>query len=185
MLWVTDAKHVGGYRLWMSFNDGTSGEVDLSGQLQGEIFEPLRDLHLFRQVRFDPEMDTVVWPNGANLDPEFLHDAMIEQGGIVDRQVSPPPSHVTDDAILFVTAAKYLGDYRVWLQFSDGSSGEADLLTALRGPMFELLKDKAVFSQVRLDPEMDTIAWPNGADLAPEYLKELVAQQSSVRLKAS
>ena len=67
MLWVTNAKHVGGYRLWLSFSDGSSGEVDLKGRLQGEVFEPLKDLDLFSQVVFDPDMDTVVWPNGATL----------------------------------------------------------------------------------------------------------------------
>jgi len=93
--------------------------------------------------------------------------------------------HSGGPPILHVTSAKYLGDYRVWLQFSDGSSGEADLLAALRGPMFEPLRDKSLFSQVRFDPEADTIVWPNGADLAPEYLKDLVVQQLSVAAKAS
>jgi len=78
------------------------------------------------------------------------------------------------DRILHVTDAEYLGDFRVWLQFSDGTSGEVDLSPKLWGPMFEPLKDKALFSQVRFDPEMDTIVWPNGADLAPEYLRSLV-----------
>lgn len=82
--------------------------------------------------------------------------------------------------MIWVTEAKYLGDYRVWLAFSDDSSGEADLAARLRGEVFEPLKDLSMFSQVRLDPEMDAIVWPNGADLAPEYLKDLVVQQSSV-----
>ncbi len=76
--------------------------------------------------------------------------------------------------MLLVTAAKYIGDYRIWLAFSDGVSGEVDLLARLHGPMFEPLKDLELFSQVRFDPEADTIVWPNGADLAPEYLHELV-----------
>jgi len=76
--------------------------------------------------------------------------------------------------MLHVTAAKYLGDYRVWLAFDDGSSGEADLSAALWGPMFEPLRDKELFAQLVFDPEADTIVWPNGADLAPEYLHGLV-----------
>jgi hypothetical protein len=78
--------------------------------------------------------------------------------------------------MLHVTAAKYLGDYRVWLAFDDGSSGEADLSAALWGPMFEPLRDKALFAQLAFDPEADTIVWPNGADLAPEYLRSLVSE---------
>lgn len=79
MLWVTDAKYAGDYRVWLAFNDGTSGEVDLSGRLHGEVFEPLKDLKLFGQVRFDPDMDTIVWPNGADLAPEYLHELMLSQ----------------------------------------------------------------------------------------------------------
>ena len=82
--------------------------------------------------------------------------------------------------ILHVTDAKHRGDYRVWLQFSDGTSWEADLSSAIWRPIFEPLKDKAFFSQVKLDLEMDTIVWPNGADLAPEFLKDLVTKQAAV-----
>ena len=76
--------------------------------------------------------------------------------------------------MLHVTAAKYLGDYRVWLAFDNGAEGEVDLYERLHGPMFEPLRDKTLFSQVAFDPEADTIVWPNGADLAPEYLHDLV-----------
>ncbi len=185
MLWVTNAKYLGSYRLWLSFNDGMSGEVDLSGRLHGEVFEPLKDPNLFSQVKFEPEMDTIVWPNGANLAPEYLHDEIIEQGHRVVYGPRPPGDAACDEPILHVTAAKYRGDYRVWLEFSDSFAGEADLSRALHGPIFEPLKDKALFSQVKFDPEMDTIVWPNGADLAPEYLKELVIQQLAVVAKAS
>lgn len=66
--------------------------------------------------------------------------------------------------------AKYLGDYRVEVAFNDGRKGVADLYEALRGPVFEPLKDKLYFSQLKIDKELETIAWPNGADLAPEYI---------------
>ena len=87
--------------------------------------------------------------------------------------------------MLHVTEAKYLHDYRVWMAFNDGTSGEADLSPALWGPMFEPLRDKERFRELVFDPEADTIVWPNGADLAPEYLKELVLQQSAAIAKAS
>jgi len=76
--------------------------------------------------------------------------------------------------MLHITAGKYLGDYRVWLAFSDGTSGEADLSSVLYGPVFEPLRDVNLFSQFVFDPEAHTIVWPNGADLAPEYLRDLV-----------
>ena len=70
--------------------------------------------------------------------------------------------------ILHITEAKYLRDYKVQVLFNDGKEGIADLSDVLRGPVFNPLKDKALFAQLRVDEGMATIAWPNGADLAPE-----------------
>ncbi len=61
--------------------------------------------------------------------------------------------------------------YRVWLRFDDGLEGEADLENALRGPIFEPLRDPARFAEFTVDL---TLTWPNGADLAPESLHERV-----------
>lgn len=69
------------YRLQLRFNNGENGEVDLSGELDGEIFEPLRDPIVFGSARQDPIMKTVVWANGADLAPEFLLALLIEQRG--------------------------------------------------------------------------------------------------------
>jgi hypothetical protein len=56
------------------FEDGTEGDVDLSEELYGEVFEPLRDPGYFRKFRVDPELRTIVWPNGADFAPEFLYE---------------------------------------------------------------------------------------------------------------
>ena len=73
---VVEARYVRDYVIWLRFRDGTSGEVDLEPQLWGEIFEPLREIALFRQFRVHPEFETLVWTNGADIAPEFLHDAV-------------------------------------------------------------------------------------------------------------
>ncbi len=67
------ARPVTGYRVWLRFADGTEGEADLAGELWGEMFEPLRDPGEFRRLRVDPELQTLVWPNGADLAPEHLY----------------------------------------------------------------------------------------------------------------
>lgn len=72
--------------------------------------------------------------------------------------------------ILHVVNAKYLKDYEVEVAFNDGRKGVADLSDSLWGPMFEPLRDKRLFAQLKVDEELQTIAWPNGADLAPEYV---------------
>lgn len=73
-VWVESARYLGGYRLWLRFNDGIQGEVDLESELWGEVFEPLKDPEYFRAFRVVPELATVTWPNGADFAPEFLYD---------------------------------------------------------------------------------------------------------------
>ena len=62
------------YSLRLSFGDGTAQTVNLKPMLRGELYGPLRDEHLFGQVRIDQEVHTIVWPNGADFDPATLHD---------------------------------------------------------------------------------------------------------------
>jgi len=65
---------VGDYRLRVTFDDETEQLIDFQPVLAGELFGPLRDLALFNQVQVDPEVHTLVWPNGADFDPATLHD---------------------------------------------------------------------------------------------------------------
>ena len=73
MVAVTEAEPLEGHQLRLRFDDGSERVVDLAGVLWGEMGEPLRDPEYFRQVRVDPELRTVVWPNGFDLDPDVLH----------------------------------------------------------------------------------------------------------------
>jgi hypothetical protein len=73
---LVDGRHAGGYRVWLRFADGLSGEIDLERELWGPVFVPLKDVAEFAKVRFDPDLDTIVWPNGADLAPEFLYDEL-------------------------------------------------------------------------------------------------------------
>lgn len=63
-----------GYTLRVEFNDGSVKDVDLTGELYGEVFEPLKDSEFFRTVAVNPETGTIEWPNGADFAPEFLHE---------------------------------------------------------------------------------------------------------------
>lgn len=74
ILHVVDVKYVRDYVIWVRFNDGIDGEVDLSAELEGEVFGPLKDKKLFKTVKTDSLPGTVVWDNGADLAPEFLYD---------------------------------------------------------------------------------------------------------------
>ena len=71
---IVAAKAVGDYRLHLRFEDGVEGVVDFAPHLSFRgVFEPLRDLEYFAQVRVDADLGTVVWPNGADLDPDVLY----------------------------------------------------------------------------------------------------------------
>lgn len=79
--------------------------------------------------------------------------------------------------MLHIKSARHISDFILWVAFDDGTDGKIDLKNILKGPVFEPLKDVAVFSKVAVDPELETVVWPNGADLAPEFLKELHIKQ--------
>lgn len=70
---VTDVRCLGGYRLRLSFDDGTFGEVDFSQEEWAGVFAPLADPEYFAMVQLDEELGTIVWPNGADIAPETLH----------------------------------------------------------------------------------------------------------------
>ena len=81
ILHTTEVKPLPDYRLFLRFNNGVAGEVNLSGDLDGEVFEPLRDSVMFAAAALHPVMRTVAWANGADLAPEFLLDLMRDQCG--------------------------------------------------------------------------------------------------------
>lgn len=70
-LHVTQADHIAGYRVRISFNNGTTADIDLSDSLEGPIFESLRDVEFFKT--FSIVGHTLAWPNGADFAPEYLY----------------------------------------------------------------------------------------------------------------
>lgn len=73
-LHVTGVSYIKDYELRIEFSNGVIKEVDLSGELHGEVFEPLKDSEFFKQVRVNEETNTIEWPNGADFAPEFLYE---------------------------------------------------------------------------------------------------------------
>jgi hypothetical protein len=62
------------YTVHIEFDDNTSQVIDFRPVLVGELYGPLNDLAVFNQVKIDPEVHTLVWPNGADFDPATLHN---------------------------------------------------------------------------------------------------------------
>ena len=74
MHFVKDVKYISEYKLQLTFKDDTTKYVDMKPYLDGEIFEPLKDINYFRTVSVNPDIDTIVWENGADFSPDFLYE---------------------------------------------------------------------------------------------------------------
>jgi hypothetical protein len=72
---ITAVRHIQDYRLELTFADGVCAEIDLKRKIvgRGGVFSPLENVHYFRQVRVDPEIGTLVWPNDVDFDPDVLY----------------------------------------------------------------------------------------------------------------
>ena len=71
---VVDARYVGEFTVHLRFADGSEGDVNLEKELDGEIFERLKNPSYFRQFTVDTHLHTLTWPNGADFAPEFLYE---------------------------------------------------------------------------------------------------------------
>jgi hypothetical protein len=74
MVRIRAVKPLDGYRVRLEFTDGSQREVDLEKYLHGPIFDPVRnDPQFFRSVKVDKQLGTIVWDNGADIDPDVLY----------------------------------------------------------------------------------------------------------------
>lgn len=71
---VVEANYVRDFVVWLRFQDGTCGEVDLEPAIWGPVFEPLKDRAYFSAFHIDPECRTLTWPNGADIAPDSLYE---------------------------------------------------------------------------------------------------------------
>jgi len=70
---VKDVKYLSEYKLLLNL-DGSLRQVDLATHLDGEVFEPLKDMSNFKNVHLNSDLDTIVWKNGADMPPDFLYE---------------------------------------------------------------------------------------------------------------
>ena len=85
---LESAEYVREYTIHVKFEDGAEADVDLKDELWGEIFEPLKDPKVFRALSLDAELNTVTWPTGADLAPEFLYSmAAAPRGDATDARL--------------------------------------------------------------------------------------------------
>ena len=75
-IWVTEAKYIRAYSIYLKFNDGMEGIIDFKTLLNGKIFQPLKNVEFFKEFILNPW--TLEWPNGADFAPEFLYEKVLE-----------------------------------------------------------------------------------------------------------
>jgi hypothetical protein len=74
MVRIQDVEPLEPFWVRLDFTNGSMREVDLAAYLHGPVFEQIRnDPAVFRSVRVDPQLGTIVWPNGADIDPDVLY----------------------------------------------------------------------------------------------------------------
>jgi hypothetical protein len=73
---IVEARYVSDFKIGIRFHDGLEGKVDLSQDLSGEVFQPLRNVEYFKRFQLHPELRTLVWPNGADFAPELLRSKL-------------------------------------------------------------------------------------------------------------
>lgn len=72
MIEVVEAKYIEGYQIWLKFNNGITGNVDLKNDLWGSVFEPLKNIDEFKKFTVSKEFGTIVWENEADFAPEYF-----------------------------------------------------------------------------------------------------------------
>jgi len=108
---VTACAFVKDYVLSVRFDDGLERSIDFEPILSGPLFGPLRDPRLFRQVRVDADLGTLVWATGADIDPNVLHDWPRHVDAIIQRRRqrwaaddSPEEGHRQPDRVVYQVA---------------------------------------------------------------------------------
>ena len=88
---VIEVRALGGHRVWLRFEDGVEGELDLDKLIDFHgVFAPLEDEHEFAKVHVNREIGTIVWPNGADLDPDVLYSAVTREPIATAGPTEPP-----------------------------------------------------------------------------------------------
>jgi len=156
-----------GYRLWLEYDDGVCGEVDLSDLAGEEEYAVWRDYDFFRSVRVDSYGD-IAWSDDLLLSPEHLYAelrgiSIEEQEAIWEANEPSPP------LLPKPTRVEPRGGCRIWIEYDDGASGEVDLSHLLDLGMFRALRDRSLFERVRIT-DHGAVGWTDDLELCADSL---------------
>jgi hypothetical protein len=99
MHYITAVQYDSGFRLHLQFEDGLWRVADLETHLDGEVFEPLKEVKRFRTAHLNEDIDTVVWDNGADMSPDFLYgiSVPVDEPPLMMVAEEPPPYKTRND----------------------------------------------------------------------------------------
>ena len=166
-----------GYKIWVQYADGPSGEVDLSELVGWGAYAAWGDVGFFRRVYIDAETGAIAWGGGVEVCPDAVYLAVT---GLPYDEVFPgmPEAPVIGWLLegeksalncISVLEVEPRDGYRIWLRYSDGVAGEVDLSYLAEWPVFQSWRDRAFFEKVFVG-EFGEVAWPGGLDLDPWQL---------------
>ena len=156
-----------GYRLWLEYDDGVCGEVDLSDLAREEEYAVWRDYDFFRSVRVDSYGD-IAWSDDLLLSPEHLYAQLrgvsLEELEAIWAANEPPPLLPPK-----LTRVEPRGGCRLWLEYDDGASGEVDLSHLMDLGIFRALRDRSLFKRVQIT-DHGAVRWSDDLELGTDSL---------------
>ena len=164
---VVEVKPKDGYTIWLRFDDGVEGEVDISDMIYDEDRDVLQDREVFEQVKIFDDLDTVGWSD--DIDYIYKDELYMKITGLTMEELYPDRSR-------HVVEVEPREGYAIWLRFADGVEGEIDFSYIMEREntpsdwVFEAWKDREVFEQVSLLKDWGTIVWPGDIDMCPDAL---------------
>ena len=156
-----------GYRIWLRYSDGVSGELDLSALDDVEPYAAWRDRNFFKQVRID-EYGEIVWTDAVRLCPDQLYAelqgiSLAEQDARWDAELAEAPQTPR------VAAVEPRAGYRIWLRYQDGVEGEIDLADIADTEICKPWRERAFFERVHVS-DGGAVTWNDDIDLCPDSL---------------
>ena len=173
MLRPVKVKALPGYRLWLEYSDGVSGEVDLSEKLDHDYYKEWKDPGVFEKV-YIACYDLIVWDEDSDVDPRDLY--MKITGKSRDELTTEFQKEVTPQTVRPVKV-KPLPEYRLWLEYSDGVNGEVDVSDMAGTERYKAWEAPGLFENARIE-YFDTLLWNDGLGVNPYDLYMKITDKS-------
>ena len=166
MLVPTEVKPLAGYRIWLRFSDGVEGEIDLSPLACAEPFQAWQDRAFFESVQICG--NSIIWSPTLDFNAKSFY---LELTGKTREEAFGPPMPTIDPV-----EVQALDGCWLWVRFSDGTEGKADLSPMLESDKCSLLADRAFFKSVHLTP-WGGIAWSDDIEADEDWVyKEITGR---------